>query len=342
MKKIVTAISLVFCFNSVAAFELKLPAQCDSNWASKTPVQQVAANKISKVYEAAGIDPGRCYGWTNLGSGDIWYDFSRELKIHAIDTAKSNYIGVWPLTRWPYESIEPEIPFRLTDHQLGEMGFGVNAYHSSLGCLDDSPLRYGDIGGDGAAELILFLGNDLVMFSPSYEKTVFMIRYSIADWLSTTETATFNLRPLKNADATAQYQSAMVASSLHPYRLPGYRGYAKIFIGNVDGDVHPDILVWRKLYESHLINNPVQGFTKLKDTFVHYEQDLTAQATLKTGVTGEYLPQKTDSATIKNWLKTSKLTWQKGFPSTSECAGQKGQLIPEMHDVLLNDPEVLQ
>uniref|UniRef100_UPI003734FD0B hypothetical protein n=1 Tax=Marinagarivorans algicola TaxID=1513270 RepID=UPI003734FD0B len=37
---------------------------------------------------------------------------------------KSNYSlkvleNSWPLTRWPYESIEPEIPFRLTDHQLG-------------------------------------------------------------------------------------------------------------------------------------------------------------------------------------------------------------------------------
>ncbi|WP_394202803.1 hypothetical protein [Marinagarivorans algicola] len=276
------------------------------------------------------VKPDKYYGLSGDGKGVAYYDLS-----------VSGDVNGWPLTRWPYESIEPEIPFRLTDHQLGEMDFGVNTYHSSLGCLDDNPLRYGDMVGDGAAELILFLGNDLVMFSPSYEKTVFMIRYSITDWLSTTETATFNQRPLKNADATAQYQSAMVASSLHPYRLPGYRGYAKIFIGNFDGDMHPDILVWRKLYESHLINNPVQGFTKLKDTFVHYEQDLTAQATLKTGVTGEYLPQKTDSATIKNWLKTSNLTWPKGFPSTSECAGQKGQLIPEMHDALLNDPDVL-
>jgi hypothetical protein len=58
--------------------------------------------------------------------------------------------------------------------------------------------------------------------------------------------------------------------------------------------------------------------------------------------TGEYQKQPTDSATVKNWLTTRHLTWQKGYPSRSECPGQEGQLIPEMHDPLLNDAEVMQ
>ena len=34
--------------------------------------------------------------------------------------------------------------------------------------------------------------------------------------------------------------------------------------------------------------------------------------------------------------------WQKGYPTLSEYPGEEGQPIPEMHDPLLNDPEVLQ
>ena len=47
------------------------------------------------------------------------------------------------------------------------------------------------------------------------------------------------------------------------------------------------------------------------------------------------------STGIQSWLLAKNLTWQKGFLSKSECAGQEGQLIPEIHDPLLNDPDVL-
>ncbi|WP_394203487.1 hypothetical protein, partial [Marinagarivorans algicola] len=82
-----------------------------------------------------------------LDKGVYVYSLSTKPSIQKIKTEGRITENNWPLTRWPYESIEPEIPFRLTNHQLGEMDFGVNAYHSSLGCLDDSPLRYGDIEG---------------------------------------------------------------------------------------------------------------------------------------------------------------------------------------------------
>ncbi|WP_394201777.1 hypothetical protein [Marinagarivorans algicola] len=327
MKKIVTAVSLFFCVNSVAAFELKVPAQCDSNWASKTPMQQVAANKISKVYEAAGIDPGRCYGWTNLGSGDIWYDFSRELKIHAIDTVKSNYMGVWPLTRWPYEVDDAEVAaiYAVEGAQEGDVWdrYESNRYLNTetLGCLANIPLRYGDLESDGVNELVLPLGNndqqvDWVVFSPTAGKIIFSARIALQDFFEAPD------------NAWAYYLSYAAG----PKALMGKRAYAKLYFSDFDKNAKADILVWRKQYSSLTKKNSSgKGFELKHQNYRHYEL-----------INGEYLPQKTDSATIKNWLKTSKLTWQKGFPSTSECAGQKGQLIPEMHDVLLNDPDVLQ
>ena len=44
---------------------------------------------------------------------------------------------------------------------------------------------------------------------------------------------------------------------------------------------------------------------------------------------------------VNGWLAAKQLSWQQGFPSRSECPGQEGQLIPELHDPLLNDPDVL-
>jgi len=121
----------------------------------------------------------------------------------------------------------------------------------------------------------------------------------------------------------------------------GMRSYSKLYVNDFENDGHEDILVWRKVYVSNNKANLQKGFSLIRDEYVHYERDLTAQGSSEAGVTGEYLPQETDSATIQGWLATKNQTWQSGFPSKSECAGQDGQLIPEMHDPLLNDPDVL-
>jgi len=57
---------------------------------------------------------------------------------------------------------------------------------------------------------------------------------------------------------------------------------------------------------------------------------------------GQHKKQEVDEATMQNWLSTQQLTWQKGYPSKSESTGEENQLIPEMHDPLLNDPDLLQ
>lgn len=76
----------------------------------------------------------------------------------------------------------------------------------------------------------------------------------------------------------------------------------------------------------------VPGFTLLRNKYQHYAWSTDQN---------EYLPQETEESQIQAWLSKNNHTWQTGFPSQSECAGQKGKLIPEMHDPLLNDPDVL-
>jgi hypothetical protein len=124
--------------------------------------------------------------------------------------------------------------------------------------------------------------------------------------------------------------------------LYGIRGYAKIYFGDFDNDSNPDVLVWRKAYKSRSKKDEVVGFEALRQEWSHFERDLKVQEESEQGITGEYLPQQTDEATIRKWLSENELTWKKGYPSASECEGEDGQLILEMHDPLLNDPEVLE
>lgn len=128
---------------------------------------------------------------------------------------------------------------------------------------------------------------------------------------------------------TAQYASLLHYEN-NSFAI-GLRAYAKLYFGDFDKDGSPDILAWRKAYRSNPGTNPVKGFTKIEENLQHFKRSST----------GEYLPQDTSPEIIQNWLSAKNLTWQKGFPSKSECAGEEGRLIPEMHDPLLNDPDVL-
>jgi hypothetical protein len=105
----------------------------------------------------------------------------------------------------------------------------------------------------------------------------------------------------------------------------------KLFFGDFDNDAVFDIVVWRKHFRSRNLNDPVPGFQRDEELFVHYKLDA-----------GEYKKQPTETSTIRGWLASKNLTWQKGYPNNSECANQTTTLIPEFHDPLLNDPEVLQ
>ncbi|MEJ2046439.1 MAG: hypothetical protein P8X89_24570 [Reinekea sp.] len=204
---------------------------------------------------------------------------------------------------------------------------GVN----HLGCLASTPLRYGDIENDGTSELVLTLAHygykaDVIVFSPQYQRIVFSNRYALQD-------ADLEAK----SDQTYQYRRDTSGLS----HQQGYKVFSKIFTGDFDENGHPDILVWRKKFRSNLQTDTTLGFKLSSQIWQHFERDLDAQADSEAGITGEYLPQETSEDDIKSWLSDNNLTWRKGYPSASECEGEKGELILEMHDPLLNDPDVL-
>jgi len=269
------------------------------------------------------------------------YVLERDIFLAQINITSKTLVGPWPLSRWPHLSIPKEIDASLRNYSIKNYKSRISytTRKRNPGCLDQTPLRFGDIESDGNPELVLFLNGELIIFSPQYQRTVFAAFWETDDWER--EFLKYNNKPNQHGTETIQYASKAIA---HRWNVTdkAMRAYSKIYEGSFDGDNHADILVWQKVYESNT-STEAPGFKLLSNTFKHFERDLTAQATLPTGVTGEYLPQETTTPEqIQTWLSSSNLTWQSGYPSLSECTGQETQLIPEMHDPLLNDPEVLQ
>ena len=276
---------------------------------------------------------------------DMVYSVSDQL--HLLSTRKEGRIVLenWPLTRWEYHLSYIERIDRLNEYSVNDIGY-VSGIKNPLGCLEDTPLKYGDVHNNGSNVLVLTLGNDLIIFSPQYERIVFSASLDLFDWMSENETRYLYEDEQGNyekPDGEPQFASAIFNTRrLHRENIVGYRGYAKVYEGDFDKDGSVDLLVWQKVYESKLESDNLRGFDKIRNGFYHFERDLDAQAETDAGITGEYLPQDTDEADIKTWLADNDLTWSQGYPSVSECPGEEGQLIPEMHDPLLNDPEVLQ
>ncbi|AJQ92869.1 hypothetical Protein YC6258_00819 [Gynuella sunshinyii YC6258] len=272
----------------------------------------------------------------------MYFWLFRAGSINKFNLSSGANIPGWPLTRWLPEITDPVIKdlYRpgptwvdnssdwdplVNENYLQENEEGAQY----MGCLTSIPLRYGDVENDQQKELVLFLGafeykQDLVIFSPDRQRIIFSMRYALQDFIS------FPGSKHQYIQRTRQRDNNI-----------GVRVYAKAFFGQFDGDEFPDIVVWRKRYESREASDSVSGFGLYKQTWQHFERDLTAQAASETGITGEYLPQDTSESMIQGWLSANELTWQKGYPSTSECQDHEGELIPEMHDPLLNDPDVL-
>ena len=266
------------------------------------------------------------------------YSLSRNLNVYHTNFDTKQLVGHWPLSRWTHQYASPDIASHWKEVNLDyPKSMHYERVMPGPGCLGNIPLRYGDIDNDSQSELVIYLGGLLTVFSPQYQRTVFAEYIEESDWLNEEEMLNeFGPAGLSNA----QYGSSLWLESNYA-QGPGLRTYAKLYIGDYDNDTQPDILVWRKGYRSNAKTDPIKGFTLIRNEYQHFERDLTAQAQLPAGVTGEYLPQTTDAATIQTWLSEKNQTWLTGYPSQSECAGQAGQLIPEMHDPLLNDPDVL-
>lgn len=210
------------------------------------------------------------------------------------------------------------------------------------GCLSLLPLRYGAITTNDSKDLLVLTGPNLFIFSTLLNKVVFS-----ENWVASDEVSAEAMTSLKaNLDSEnlsylyyeyAQFGEAApqyIAQSGDDFKVkrlyPAWRSFAKLFFDDFNNDNKPDIIMWRKLYESRLTSDSVEGFITKGELSVHYSF-----------IDGVYTIQETPPEKIQTWLTEKNLTWQKGYPSKSECAGQEGQLILEMHDPLLNDPEVL-
>lgn len=277
------------------------------------------------------------------GESSTWGVLSDKLNLGLINLESRAVFGPWPLTRWEHDTYAPEeITTRYNDYGRDidepDSGFGrLTVGMDSLGCMPSTPLRYGDFTSDGNPEIVVIFSNDIVVFSPQEQAVIFSQRLRIGEWFGEQETHYYRAAymPDEVPGNAAQYLSRVAVESQGKgplnWRERGYRGYGKLYRGSFSGSGSQDVLVWHKLYRSRLESDPLRGFERVSDHFLHYRM-----------VDGEYLPQSTSNATIRGWLNVHDLTWRKGFPSHSECPGEEGELIPEMHDPLLNDPDVLQ
>jgi hypothetical protein len=247
------------------------------------------------------------------------------------NSANPDCVSPWWIGRWGADEVlEPEVTQRMTSHALDQK-FGLPYQlepSSTLGCFANNPLRYGDIEADGKKELVLITHDSFIVFSPEHKKTIFAFMFDNKDWVSWGWLIEEGLL-LEDTPDSPQFGSLKLAEENKGTDI-GYRGQAKIYVGNYETETSREIIVWRKFYQSRLKKDTVKGFEKIRDTYIHYKL-----------INGEYKKQSTEQAVVKGWLESKNLTWQKGYPSKSECPGQEGQLIPEMHDPLLNDPDVL-
>lgn len=270
--------------------------------------------------------------FAQVDSQGNYYALKQDLRLVSLKINTKLFDHGWSLTRRSSEYQEPEFLARTSSFKgNNELGFWSK---ETLGCMGNHPLRYGDITQDEQSELVLFLTNNFTVFSAQLKKIIFSTDLSVEDWLNEADTLDHYVFGSRPSGKDAQYQSRIAAESAangSGARAAAYRGYTKLYFGNFDEDNAQDILVWYKFYQSRLREDEIKGFRYIRDTLIHYKL-----------IDGEYKKQLTEQSVIKGWLEAKNLTWQKGYPSKSECPGQEGQLIPEMHDPLLNDPDVLQ
>jgi hypothetical protein len=329
-----TVVMMLLCGNAVASAPILHDGFTMSDQYSTSNPDYVKGLMLDNLVTLNSINQnGYPIAYLLDSNNQDYYLLRSELYIYDIDLTKKSDLGSWSIARSKDEYIESGYLNRLNNFQRDlDLDWAESATTDSLGCLGAYPLRSGNIDGDGKQELVLFLNDDFLVFSFANHQVVFSAPLKLDDWLDATESQTF-IKQLGGAGgAVPQYQSRIAAESLARMQvvLPGQRGYAKLYFGDFNGDGKFDIVVWRKFYVSLMQNDTTKGFKLVSDTYLLYS--------LENGI---YTKQTTDQATIKGWLAAKSLTWQKGYPQTSECTGQTGQPIPEMVDPLLNDPDVL-
>ena len=297
---------------------------------SPANVAQVAATSIGYAVARKGIKE----------SGDneviafveteekLVFSISASSKIHVSNVDSRMHLGSWLIG----SNDGVYFDAALVDLNIDAIDT-IEGDDNDLGCLLKAPLRYGDIDENNQNELVVFMGRgwqtDLHIFSTSIKKTIFSANLNVNHAFIPDAQELENIYPTYGKPQNPQYLSDWVNGNPPPLEN-GFRSFGKIFLGDFDNDEAKDIVLWRKYFLSKKIEDPIKGFEKKSDAYVHYKL-----------IDGEYKKQSTEQSVIKGWLEAKNLTWQKGYPSISECPGREGQLIPEMHDPLLNDPDVL-
>lgn len=349
------SIIIFLLFNATNSLALNLTSGVISRgeYTIRNEEQKTASPIITKIVKANGGKPGLGIAYTNLGSGSDWYRLYSKLVVVGVNTLSETYLGRWFLdTPGPCENKEDCRPPWWSGRWNGDELLEKDIYQSYrlpmswsdtyaeqskvdiMGCMQHTPLRYGDVDNDGQNELVIFMPNwnsvDMIISSPQKQATVFAVKLDYNDVIHNDQIKP-ELVQAKPPEERYQYWQKWVTDRRTTGSLyKGMRSFAKLYTGNFNDAQKTDLLVWRKMYESRLLSDTNPGFTLKSEMFGHYQV-----------VDGEYKLQTTEPDTIKSWLTTNNLTWQKGYPSQSECPGQEGQLIPEMHDPLLNDPDVL-
>ena len=330
----------------------------DENFSQIVPVSMEYA--IADL--ALGKNDGVVKAFYRVPNTNNLYSVTSKTKIYLTNFETREVLGNWPLTPWAnavrmkgegmHWAVRPELIAVQGGeyHAISEpkkMVFDFdNDYdlytdNNYIGCYNKTPLRYGDIDQNTSRELVLFLNNDLVIFSPENQKIIFSSQLHTQDELTPNQVR-IGFPELE--DTAPQYISEKgLKGKSRNARFPAIRSFSKIFLDDFNNDGKKDIIVWRKLYESRLRTDPILGFKLEGELLVHYQLE-NGEYQLQTAtppVDGEFEWDEAQQAEIQGWLTAKNLTWQSGFPSKSECAGQEGQLIPKMHDPLLNDPDVL-
>ncbi|MGR6871823.1 hypothetical protein ACU6U9_05835 [Pseudomonas sp. HK3] len=329
----------------------------DENFSQIVPVSMEYA--IADL--ALGKNDGVVKAFYRVPNTNNLYSVTSKTKIYLTNFETREVLGNWPLTPWANAvrmkgegtnwkarhiisaALAGNVP-KVDDPNvmvLNEPAYELPSFKKFIGCLANTPLRYGDIDTNESNELVLILDQDLVVFSPEQQKIIFSTTFSISDELRPEQVESWF--DGKESDVTTQYVAESGVGNRLNAAFAATRSFAKIFIDDFNNDGKKDIIVWRKLYESRLKTDPVLGFTLEAELFVHYQLE-NGEYQLQTSAPAENSEFAWDDAQqteIKGWLDSKNLTWQKGFPSKSECARQEGQLIPEMHEPLLNYPDVL-
>lgn len=277
------------------------------------------------------IGSGWVSGFYHDEESGVVYSISEDSRLFVTRYVDRELLSHRTLIRWENEYIEQEV---LDSYQYGmDWSEVMSETNDLMGCVLRAPLRYGDIVGGGKSNLVVLLPNeysiDWSIFSINPNKIIFSNKLNYTNSIAQSEVPDYLMPDLQGNEY--QYWLRTGVESDRPGQMgPALRAYGKIYLGDFDKDGSRDIVLWRKLYQSRKKDDQVQGFILIREKFIHYQ--------LKDGA---FQTVDTDESVIHGWLQEGNLTWREGYPSKSECPGQEGELILEMHDPLLNDPDVL-